>query len=267
VSIHRPIIAPLYPPIFGPRAGGLPWDRSIGGGAPAVVWTPTVLSGCVLDCIADASQITIVGGKVSQWNDRSSQANHLTQGTAGVRPTVGADAFAAGKDGVVFALASTTHLDKASFAGLGSASPEVTIAYAIEWVGDPGSAAQSIYALDSGSGSWEVRTDAGNGKARTILGAVTSLQATGDLSGSRHRYIARRSNVSTNTVMVMRDGVDSTVAGTLTAMTGATPTFTMGGRLTALPADVKVRAFTIFNRALTDPETLLLDAYLVASMA
>jgi len=43
---------------------------------------------------ADLSTITEVGGKVSQWNDKSGQNNHLLQGTAAQQPTSGLNTLA-----------------------------------------------------------------------------------------------------------------------------------------------------------------------------
>ena len=54
-------------------------------------WTPLDLAGLVAWYDAsDLSTITDAGaGAVSQWADKSGNGNHVTQGTAGLRPTTG----------------------------------------------------------------------------------------------------------------------------------------------------------------------------------
>jgi hypothetical protein len=240
--------------------------RGLGGGAASAVYTPSSVSGCVLDCIADASQITLVSGKVSQWNDRSSQANHLVQATDANRPTVGANAFATGKDGVVFAIASVTSLAKTLFAGLGGTSPELTVAYAMEWVGNPNAVYNVIFSFGAG---WESLSLVGVGQHDANYGGTENMNPIADAADSRHTYINWRTNVSTNTVRTRRDGVDSSTTGTLTALGSATPTAAIGVRAgtSSFPLGAKVRAICAFNRTLTADELTALGTYLTASMA
>ncbi len=55
------------------------------GGAPA--FAPTDISGLQLWLdAADTATITQSGGSVSQWNDKSGNANHATQGTGAYQP-------------------------------------------------------------------------------------------------------------------------------------------------------------------------------------
>jgi hypothetical protein len=49
-------------------------------------WTPALITTALWLDAADASTITTVSGAVSQWNDKSGNARHATQGTAGNRP-------------------------------------------------------------------------------------------------------------------------------------------------------------------------------------
>jgi hypothetical protein len=53
-----------------------------------IAWAPSLLSNLLAwyDA-ADPSTITLVGSKISQWNDKSASALHLTQGTDASRPT------------------------------------------------------------------------------------------------------------------------------------------------------------------------------------
>jgi len=50
-------------------------------------WTPALITTALWLDAADASTVTTVSGAVSQWNDKSGNARHATQATAGSRPT------------------------------------------------------------------------------------------------------------------------------------------------------------------------------------
>lgn len=55
-------------------------------------WTPVVLASSVLKAwydASDAASITASSGAVSQWNDKSGNANHITQATGTSKPTTG----------------------------------------------------------------------------------------------------------------------------------------------------------------------------------
>ncbi len=59
-------------------AGTGAWSTSVSG-MPAPAWTPALLSGLQLWLdAADASTVTLTGGAVSQWNDRSGNARHVS---------------------------------------------------------------------------------------------------------------------------------------------------------------------------------------------
>jgi hypothetical protein len=49
-------------------------------------WTPTELTTALWFDAADQSTITESGGSVSQWNDKSGNARHISQATAGLQP-------------------------------------------------------------------------------------------------------------------------------------------------------------------------------------
>ena len=49
-------------------------------------WTPADITTALWLDASDASTVTTVSGAVSQWNDKSGNARHLTQGTAANRP-------------------------------------------------------------------------------------------------------------------------------------------------------------------------------------
>jgi hypothetical protein len=58
----------------------------------AAAWTPDLLGtlGLWLDA-ADTGTVTIDGGAVSQWGDKSGNGHHLSQSTPGMRPTLVSD--------------------------------------------------------------------------------------------------------------------------------------------------------------------------------
>ena len=69
----------------------------------AAAWTPAALGSDLalwLDA-ADSSTITLNGSTVSQWNDKSGNARHATQGTAASQPTYSQNQLS-GKPAVVF---------------------------------------------------------------------------------------------------------------------------------------------------------------------
>jgi hypothetical protein len=227
----------------------------------ALQFLPSSLSGCVLDQLADSDQITLASTKVTTWNDRSSQNNDTTQGTDANRPTI---ETINGKDAVRFTIAGATRLRKTSLTGLGGTSPELTQGYALQAVGNPATGYQMVMSLNAAVG-WSDFWSTTSGRHDADLGAVEALQTEVDATDSLHRYVMRRSNASTNTVKNLRDGADEiTATGTLTAMSSATPDFTMGtlDGGASFPLGAKVRSAFMFNKACSDAEVSNLDAYL-----
>ena len=60
----------------------------LGGLGGGILWTPAQISTALWLDAADSSTITTVSGAVSQWNDKSGNGHHATQGTASFRPVV-----------------------------------------------------------------------------------------------------------------------------------------------------------------------------------
>ena len=54
----------------------------------SALWTPAAITTALWLDAADASTVTTVSGAVSQWNDKSGNSRHVSQGTAGNRPVV-----------------------------------------------------------------------------------------------------------------------------------------------------------------------------------
>jgi hypothetical protein len=62
-------------------------------GSQKVNWDPSLISTALWLDAADASTITESSGAVSQWNDKSGNARHASQATAGNRPALISNAY------------------------------------------------------------------------------------------------------------------------------------------------------------------------------
>lgn len=65
-------------------------------------WTPAQITTALWLDAADASTITLNGGNVSQWNDKSGNGRHATQATAANQPTYSATNFPGSLPGLLF---------------------------------------------------------------------------------------------------------------------------------------------------------------------
>lgn len=90
--------------------------------AAAPSFFPTDITGCIgwFDA-SDAGSITASGGQVSQWNDKSGQANHVTQGTGSQQPITGTRTINS-LNGLDFTTASSQFLGKSSSPTLDASS-------------------------------------------------------------------------------------------------------------------------------------------------
>ena len=78
-------------------------------------WTPLRLPNPI--GVYNSDQVTLTSGKVSTWEDLSTAGRHLTQATAGNRPTQ-ATSVRNGHSAVRFTAANSTFLQTATFAGI-----------------------------------------------------------------------------------------------------------------------------------------------------
>ena len=74
------------------KAGTIPMlkhnmERNLELFESGVLWTPALISTALWLDANDSSTITLNGSTVSQWNDKSGNARHAVQGTAGKQPT------------------------------------------------------------------------------------------------------------------------------------------------------------------------------------
>jgi hypothetical protein len=63
-------------------------DPGAGGGSTPPLWTPADTTTALWLDASDATSITLTSGAVSQWNDKSGNGRHFSQGTAAKRPNV-----------------------------------------------------------------------------------------------------------------------------------------------------------------------------------
>jgi hypothetical protein len=73
-------MSPIYVPGKVVLAQEFTWNET--------VWNPSMISTALWLDAADASTVTTVTGAVSQWNDKSGNARHASQATAGNRPAL-----------------------------------------------------------------------------------------------------------------------------------------------------------------------------------
>jgi hypothetical protein len=102
------------------------------------VWNPSMVSTALWLDAADASTITTVSGAVSQWNDKSGNGRHATQGTSGYRPAYTSAAINS-KNVVTFdgtddllgfsALSFTNNISALSFVFVAKTSDQATGSY------------------------------------------------------------------------------------------------------------------------------------------
>ena len=90
---------------FVSNADGQAWSASAGSfsGTPVSggVWTPLSISPCAWYDAADGGTLTSSSNAVSEWRDKSGNANHLTQGTLTLQPAI-SNAAINGLNGVNF---------------------------------------------------------------------------------------------------------------------------------------------------------------------
>lgn len=194
------------------------------------LWTPAYLTSCVgwFDA-SDASTITDDGtGKASQWNDKSSNANHLTPSTA-THPTINVSGIN-GLGTLTFTTASSMQKQGASglpsnTTGIGLAAVLLPSSFAsLEAgisLGDHANVNTESALIYTGSG--------GGGRLRTR--ANNALQATIAFTDTTNPHVwSGTCSLSLRDLYI--DGTAGTSQGTTTT-NGASPDILIGGQLAA----------------------------------
>lgn len=117
------------------NVAGVSYFSALSGFGP--LWLPSDLGASLAGWwdASDASTITNVSGKCSQWNDKSSNANNMTQATAGSRPTI----TASGLGGLtVLTCAGSQFMTNAAVTGLPDLTTGVGFAVAGYQAGNDG---------------------------------------------------------------------------------------------------------------------------------
>lgn len=120
---------------------------------------------------SDLSSVTTVGGNVSQWNDKSGNGNHVSQGTAGNRPAY-QTSVVNGRNAIQFGGASTTHrLFRSSFS---VSQPSVFTVFTVD----------SSYNTNNTAVIWD--TGSGDRCVQVVdAGTLLAFRRTSDLSTQR----------------------------------------------------------------------------------
>ena len=207
-------------------------------------WTPASIATALWFDATDAASLTLVSGAASQWNDKSGNGRHATQGTAANRPThqssgingLAALSFDGSNDSMtvpVFSLGSTFIVLAVAVANSATTRALFSARAA------SGNAILPQMGFFSGASSFQVRDDAANNATSTQSGASTATIYV--VGGVR----------SGNSVTAYRDGTAATAAtntfGTITpdkmiigaAAAASLTNFFSGrlGELIAAPAD------------------------------
>ncbi len=220
-----------------------------------LAYTPAAVTGNILDLAGDSLPAS---GVIASWTDRSAQLQPAVQSTGGLQPTVSA---INGRKAARFTRASAQRLRIAAMTGLGSASPQLTVAIAVKFVGT--SPNHLIWCFEAAA-AFNQYIIATFGWSSAFLGGVEARWDVTLTTDGLYLFVLRRSNVSTNTVRQEINGTQRAInTGALTALGSATPLFVIGATdAGALPSDMLMRSIAVWPRALSDAEVLDQAAYM-----
>lgn len=200
---------------------------------PQRYWTPDLIATQLWLDAADSSSITLVSGAVSQWNDKSGNGRHVTQGTAANRPAYPA-AVLNGLNVVRFDGSNDKLTRNTTLTGLAQNVGAMTIiaVYAQDAVPTPVDTTAVLY-ISAGGGSTASRAwlgTSGFGKAfvggrRLDADSFASVAAVGNIA-TGFRIQAVEINYASATASVYVDGVSVASGAFQTAGTtsNTTPT-------------------------------------------
>jgi len=223
-------------------------------------WSPLDLTGLALWLdSSDAASFTYSSGVlVSQWNDKSGNARHFTQGTTANQPS--RNGTKNGLDTVVFANARTDNMTGTVF------SPS-TATFAIAGVAAPtASSARVYFSLGSNSHAAVTHRSGNLNRYGGLLGAVAWVEASGvgDTSGYSVGLLRRSSGANT----LRRNAVDLTVSlGGASTPVAATGSMWLGGD-SVTKVDVDIAEIIVTDgSSITGSDLTSLESYLNAKWA
>lgn len=222
---------------------------------------------------ADASTVTLDGSNnVSQWNDKSGNARHLTQGTALNRPSYVTGVLnglpVVRPDGINDVLQSAAQTAATWY---GSGTQQITWIYLVAYI-------------NTGRWSLQLAETLGGNTNRMILDRQPSgvgnldFQFTAGSTGGQITTAPYLSPITAWAIETVRwtNGGTPTLRRTTTAATntysaGSTLTGTMAdnqyaavGAGNILPANFNLAEWMIYNRELSDAEVAQIESYLLA---
>jgi hypothetical protein len=231
----------------------------------STAWTPADLTGGMalwLDA-ADASTITLNGSTVSQWNDKSGNARHVSQGTAANQPTSTTSGLN-GRNALSFAGSRWLGNTASSLTGTGTYTGPFNVFYA----GAPGANGGTVLTERSStlvgvsqwtnlSGTYFLSSDGANNSSNNQLTSATFARFSSAGGVVAHQHVpAARDNVWLN-------GTAETVtAGTAGNISGGTG-FRIGTReFTGVGWDGSVGEIVVSTTALSTTDRQRLEGYL-----
>lgn len=237
------------------------------GSAP--VWTPLALGSSLVAWYdaADASTITQSSGAVSQWKDKSGNANHLLQSTAGNKPTYSATGFQSNTPGITFdgvndfLSAANINIGTTAFSAFITAQFSTTagtslnlLGYQANGDGGPWDANSVVLFETDGAGAFLDSYKAGT-KSKTATHSGSNIMVSGAYYKMGTVFDGANNNL----------WIDNAYTPTAVAATGAlvTPgTLLLGARADgSAPYGAAVGEIIIMNRAATAAERAQIDSF------
>jgi hypothetical protein len=221
---------------------------------------------------SNAGSITSSGGAVSQWNDLSGNTRHVTQGTAGAKPTTGSRT----QNGL-----NVLDFDGGDTLTIGSISFGVTN-WTVYFVGGEDTTANNrgIFCFNTGVGNdWE-RTDSilfENGNSTQLFGLETgnpnspgvacAPACAGGTVMPQTIYILRKSGTGANSMSAYCRSTGVTTQVTA-ASAGTATNLIIGGRLSgAGKLDGYIAEMLVCSSAHSSGDQTATEAYLAAKWA
>lgn len=209
---------------------------------------------------AKYSYLSVVGGAVSQWSDKSGNGRHATQGTGTSQPATGTRVV--NERNVLDFDGTNDRLDLPSglYGLLGNGASTVFAVCATDSTNQ-----QRVISLQNGSTTKYLVLINGAGQVvyRHYSDATVSLLANvGTIGSAQHIYGLRRSGTTLDGLFDGSAGTVTTAANTSTIDGGAIGSATHDA--TSLPLDGACGEVIIYTRALTNAEVNQVAAYLAA---
>ena len=222
---------------LGARSG----RRGIGAGG---AWRPTMLPGCVLWLRADLGVTKDGSDKVSQWDDQSGNAHHVTQATGSKQPTWLASGSATGEAALEF-----DGVDDYLRATWVQAQP-VTLLVVGKFLRAPATGETMI---DGGSG---------NSMRYEEVGSVVAAQTTSLLSKATTVVAWHLAEIQFNGASgSLRIDAETPVTGNIGATSPGGICIGLYGNEAAFPSNCRVTEVAMYGRILTTDELARFRAY------